>query len=227
MFRVFCLFWLAWLLIEQASLAADLTELPLTKQISLRFATPEEGREAITKRDTFTDHLSKFDLQCRLKTADAVQLEDLLKLYADNVTAWPAEEVAAVTKAAEFVREQLKPFAIAQPKTILLIRTTGREEAGAAYCRGPAIVLPANMIEQDGDALRRLLAHELFHVISTQNPELRRDLYAIIGFRICSPIELPAVLKDRALTNPDAPQIDAYIELKLADGEQLLAAPIL
>ena len=83
------------------------------------------------------------------------------------------------------------------------------------------------MIRQKENGLRRLLAHELFHVISTQNPELRRDLYAIIGFTMVKPIALPAALRDRVITNPDAPQLDAVIALKLADGEQISAVPIL
>ncbi len=207
--------------------AAEPAEVRLSPQTVVRFASVAEGREAIAKRDTFTAALSTFDLQCRLNTDREVAAEDLLKLYADNVTNWPAEEVASVTKAIEFVRDRIAELKIPEPKEILLIRTTGREESGAAYCRGAAIVLPENMIRQEEDGLRRLLAHELFHVISTQNPELRRDLYALIGFQKVPPIALPLALRNHVITNPDAPQLDAVIALKLSDEEQVFAVPIL
>lgn len=214
-------------LVAAEATAQEATEVRLTPQITARFASVAEAKEAITRRDDFTAALSTFDLQARLKTTEEVTVEQLLQLYADNVTPWPEEEVAEVTKALKRVSERLASFNLTEPKTVLLIRTTGQEEAGAAYCRGPAIVLPENMLRQPPEGLQRLLAHELFHVFSTQNPALRQDLYALIGFQSCAPVAWPKELKDRAITNPDAPRLDAYIELTLDDGEKVLAVPIL
>jgi hypothetical protein len=182
---------------------------------------------ALPLLDAMVPALTTFDLQSRLNTAGDVKLADLLKLYADNVTDWPPEDEKAVAEAFAFVAKQLRDFELAKPESILLIRTTGKEEAGAAYCRGPAIVLPEGRIRQEPDGLRKLVAHELFHVLSTHNPELRRDLYAIIGFQLCEPIELPASLKERAITNPDAPLLDAYIQVEPRPGEKLFVMPVL
>jgi len=63
-------------------------------------------------------------------------------------------------------------------------------------------------------------------VLSSHQPELRRELYAIVGFVTCQPITMPPSLRDRKLTNPDAPRLDAYIKLTV-DGQPLLAVPIL
>lgn len=224
---IFCLVGLLIWNTAGSLLAEEWPPFRLTPQTEIRFAAGEEAQAAITRSDDFTKSLSRFDLQARLKTDKDVTTDDLLKLYTDNVTPWPREDVENVTKGLEVLRERIADFQIPHPETILLIRTTGKEESGAAYCRGPAIVLPENMLRQSPKGLLRLLAHELFHVISTQNPELRRELYEIIGFRMCNPIALPATLRDSVITNPDAPQLDAYIELTLADGQKVAATPLL
>ena len=63
-------------------------------------------------------------------------------------------------------------------------------------------------------------------MLSRNAPELRRDLYRIIGFHVCDPMALPPAMADLKLTNPDAPLIDCRIELT-DDGEACWAAPIL
>lgn len=200
---------------------------PLHRTATARFAGLEEGREAITRRDAFTAALSKFDLESRLMTSEPVEVADLLKLYADNVTTWPAEDREKVQAALEFVRERAAGLDLKLPETVWMVRTTGKEEANAAYCRGPAIVLPEALIRQREAGLQRLVAHELFHVLSTHDAELRRDLYQLISFTLCDPIELPASLRDRKITNPDAPRLDSTIALELADGERVIATPVL
>ena len=75
-------------------------------------------------------------------------------------------------------------------------------------------------------ALERLLAHELFHVISRHDPELRRRLYAIIGFQPCNSIDLPEALAKQQITNPDAPTVDYYITVE-HEGQTVQVVPIL
>jgi hypothetical protein len=87
-------------------------------------------------------------------------------------------------------------------------------------------MLPDKVLAYQPDQLDRLLAHELFHVLSRSNPTLRSDLYAVIGFQVCPPIALPPSFAPRKITNPDAPLVDCYIEV--ADGEKTyVGAPVL
>lgn len=207
--------------------AQQATTARFSVRTTIRLATADEGRGLIARRDDFTAALSTFDLQSRLKTDKEVTAEDLLTLYRENVTEWPAEDAAAVLKAIEFVRGQLGDIVLPLPETVWIVRTTGKEESGAAYCRGPAVVLPANMLRQNEAGLRRLVAHELFHVLSSHNTEVKRDLYASIGFKLCDPIMPPKKLAHHTIANPDAPRVDCVMELELADGERLTAAPLL
>src|SRR4029453_7458116 len=90
-----------------------------------------------------------------------------------------------------------------------------------------AIVLPQNVLAYSASRLDRLLAHELFHVLSRHDGAFRARLYRIIGFEVCDSIEFPSSLADRRLTNPDAPLVDCTIELKNTEGKSFFGAPIL
>ncbi len=205
---------------------AGAAEVPLHRDTVVRFATVEEGVAALTKRDGFIESLSRFDLQSRLRTDQAVSRDDLLKFIANQVIAWDEQDVKQLTSVIESIRERLKNLHVPLPETVLLVHTTGKEEGEAAYCRGNAIVLPAKVLQRTRGSLERLLIHELFHVVSSHNAELRQQLYNIVGFRLTDEIELPESLRHRKITNPDAPLVNCYIELDNA-GERVKAAPIL
>ena len=72
----------------------------------------------------------------------------------------------------------------------------------------------------------KTLSHELFHVVSRANPDLREKLYAAIGFVKCGEVELPPALNSRRITNPDAPANDHCIRVQVS-GQDRWAIPIL
>src|SRR5262249_18306533 len=65
----------------------------------------------------------------------------------------------------------------------------------------------------------KILPHEVFHVLSNQNPKLREKLYTIVGFHPCNEVQLPPALAVRKLTNPDAPVNNHYMTSKLNDRD--------
>jgi hypothetical protein len=199
----------------------------LTPTTQIRFATPDEGKALLTADDPFTASLSRFDLQCRLKTDKEVTLADWKKLVEQQVRPWEPAEIENVLQSLARLQKRLENFRLPLPPTIHLVRTTGDEEANAAYTRGASIALPNKVMRYDAAQLDRLLAHELFHIISRHDGALRAKLYAIIGFEVCQPIELPASLAPRRITNPDAPLIDCTISLTAKDGREVTTAPVL
>ncbi|MCH7729662.1 MAG: hypothetical protein IH991_24795 [Planctomycetes bacterium] len=192
----------------------------------VHFTTVEEGVAALTKRDRFTKSLSRFDLQSRLQTERDVTIDDLMEFVSSQVVKWEEADIAKLTTVIDSVRHQLAELSLPFPKVVLLVKTTGKEEGNAAYCRGQAVVLPEKVLKRPPESLERLVIHELFHILSSNNPRLRTELYSIIGFKPCNEIELPQSLAPRKITNPDAPTIDHYIKLKGAKGE-VVATPIL
>jgi len=216
----------ALLLLSASSSSRATDDLPLTGETVVRFGSLEEGQAAIGADDDFVRSLSRFDLQCRLQKADAVVVEDWRKFAQGEVKAWEPGQVAMVSESVKRLRVRLEKFNLPLPKTMLLVRTSGKEEGNAAYTRGMAIILPDKVLAYQPAQFDRLLTHELFHVLSRNQPMLRSDLYGLIGFQLCPPLALPPSLAPRKITNPDAPLVDCVIEI--VDGDKTyFGAPIL
>jgi hypothetical protein len=208
------------------TLPALAANVPLTTTTRVQFADPRQGASALTQRDVFLAQLSPFDYQVRLKTDQPVGEQDLLAHIPRHVTSWTAEETARLTAVLESLAAKLAPWNLPLPRTILLIKTDGQEDAGAAYTRGDAIVLPQRMIDGSRKSLDKLLPHELFHVLSRHNPGLRQALYSAIGFQQTNEVQLPEPLRARRITNPDAPLNDQFIRVVL-NGQKMELMPIL
>ena len=209
---------------EREAAASD--RLPLHGETVLQLATIPQAREVLGAEDLFSRSLSSFDRQSRLQSDKEVSNGEFLRFAAGEAQAWTDDEREKLAGIVRQLREDLAPFRLPLPPRIWLIKTSGREEGNAAYCRHEAIVLPQRVVDRPPASLRSLLAHELFHILSRGNPRLREQLYAIIGFRPCEPIELPPALRDRKITNPDAPRVEHYITLQHG-GREVHAAPIL
>ena len=212
---------------EVALPPARLTDDRLTADSVVRLATSDEGRRILATDDDFTKSLSRFDLQCRLKSGGEVTLADWKAFVGKSVRDWTAAEAAKLSDAVARVRSRLEKFRVPLPPEVVFVRTTGEEEAEAAYTRGNAVVLPNKVFNYGDTQFDRLLLHELFHVISRHDGALRAKLYDVIGFTVCEPIRLPESLAPRKITNPDAPLIDCVISLAAADGKEHTGAPIL
>jgi hypothetical protein len=192
----------------------------------VHFASVSEGRKALTAKDDFVRHLSPFDRAARLKTDKAVSEVEYLSFVGKNVAEWTTEERQEVEAALKKLQPLLQDWPLAFPATIQMIKTTGAEEGNAAYTRGTAIMIPKAELAKAQKDLAKLICHELFHILSRQNPELREELYGIIGFVRCGDLEFPRELAARKITNPDAPRNDHFIGLEIA-GQKCSAIPVL
>jgi hypothetical protein len=196
----------------------------------------------LTERDVFVQQQSPFDRQARLcLTAEVVTVTEAMYLQYVSAQAmdWSPAQVAALRQIVSSVAAKLAPLQISLPSRVVLVLTTGKEEGYAAYTRNlDTVVLPANMVASlsDGasfddplhaapstDYLEGIVVHELFHLVSKNDPELRARLYGEIGYRILpEPVELPATpwpdaagtpMRDLKITNPDAALLDVAIDL--------------
>ena len=206
--------------------SARAAEWRLTDRTRIRLATVEEGRTALAKRDVYIRSLSALDRQVRLRTDMYVSEQRFLDHTVDQVLAWDEAEAEKIRTIVGAIRAKLMPWHLPLPPAVLLVKTTGCEEDGAAYCRGAVVVLSQDRLAASAEQLERTLLHELFHVLSNHNHDLRRRLYAVVGFRPCTEIELPAELAARRLTNPDAPENNYYTEVT-HEGRTHWVAPLL
>jgi len=198
----------------------------LVDSTTLIFATVEEGRAILKARDDFVQRLSPFDRASRMKTDQVISEEVYLEFVGKSVLPWDDSAKQRVEAAFYDVQAELSALALPLPKRVLLVKTTGDEEGGAAYTRANAIVFPQVELDAPAEKLQMTICHELFHVLSRANPSLRDELYSTIGFVKCDEVPFPPALRSRKLTNPDAPGNDHCIRVQV-DGQNRWAVPIL
>ena len=193
----------------------------------LEFLSQTNAAESLISDDAFFDRLSAFDRAARMKVSRAPSKEEFLKFVQSAAQFWTESEVTRIKEAFFEIDKKLAGFQINYPDVIHFIKTSGEEEGHAPYTRGNAIVLPKNVINGFKDHLVPTLVHELFHILSKNDPRLRRDLYRLIGFR---PIEGKVVLDlgdgVSTVTNPDG-AFDDYSVYVSVNGEEESVVPIL
>jgi hypothetical protein len=99
-------------------------------------------------------------------------------------------------------------------------------EDGLPHTRGNAIMIPFSVLETPDSVLVYVMSHEVFHVLSRNDPALREALYNAIGFRPCASVEVPPAMARLRVTNPDAPVSRHAIRVRVR-GEPAEALPYL
>lgn len=179
----------------------------LTEKVNIQLASKEQAKQLLSTPDSFTNNFSLFDLQARLQDRTAQDTSLYLQQIGAHAEDWSTHDQKLLGEAIGTVSKWIDRLDISLhlPEVITLVKTDGKEEGGAAYTRGEYIVLTKKQLNAN------TLAHELFHVFSRYNPDIRQKLYAIIGFKPCQPITYPEELAQRIITNPDAPINNYYI----------------
>jgi len=214
------------------SIVLFLTSTPLQGQLTLdegatiSFASAVEGKAVLTSRDDFVKRMSPFDRAARLKTNKDVSERQYLEFVSQNVLEWSDSEKGKINSVLKGIEKNLAALALPLPDQVFLIKTTGKEEGGAAYTRGNAVVLPQAKLKTAVVGIQMTICHELFHIISREHPDLREKFYAAIGFARCHEVEFPQALKSKKITNPDAPRNNHCIRVKVSGNDQW-AIPIL
>ena len=205
-------------------------DLELQTGTKVEFVARDDAAKLLATRDAFVAALSPFDRAARLKTDKETSEKAFLDFVAAQALDWSDDERTIVTKLVTDLAPRLEPLKLALPSVVRLVRTTGKEEGGAAYCRNGAIVLPSGMLlPKRQRELAAVLPHEIFHIYTSQNPKLRPALYAVVGFGPCESVAFPESLATRKITNPDAPGMDFIIHVRDGgvDGAKVAAIPIL
>ena len=198
--------------------------------IKIKFASVEEAKQLLSTEDAFTDAWSAFDIDSRIGKAGSSK-SDLLTFVTEQALEWTTEEKTKLSAALARIHKSMadQNLTLKLDEAVTLVKTTAKEEGGAlGYTRANYIVLAESFCNLSEEQIDKTLVHELFHVISRTNPELRKKLYALIGFHLMPSIDYPEALKPFRITNPDATQTDTYIKVKVgSEGEEVTCMMIL
>jgi hypothetical protein len=116
------------------------------------------------------------------------------------------------------------------PSKVQLIKTKGNHYGnGVFYTRENCIVIPENELAlRDTASLSKVLIHELSHIYTRYNPRERKRLYALIGFKpLDRAVVVPAILRERVLSNPDGLNRQYGIELTQKDNSKIIGFPVI
>lgn len=186
----------------------------------------EDAANELRQMDNYLRNLSQFDLECRVQSSSAT-VDDYRNFISKHVIDWKEEQIRCINSYIDFINtnyiDRLQLLTL--PSRILVVLTNGKDENGAAYCRGDNVIVLPHHIVQMNDRHREIFIHELFHIWSRQevNEDIRNELYASIGYQQIPDEfqpECPSSLVEKKLTNPDAPLLMKYfINLKKKDDQ--------
>jgi hypothetical protein len=187
--------------------------------------------------DKFFEHLTPIDAAIQMKQNGPLSMTpDLMvssyKNYLQkDVTSFTKEESAFVAKAMNeaFVLIN-KVSARYFPEEIRLIKTKAHHyDAEMYYTRENCIIIPEPVLKQKNyAAFLQTMLHEISHIVMRLNPNVKGQLYALVGFKkIESPLEIPDALRHRLLTNPDGVDINWANTLTSATGKTVFTLPLI
>lgn len=176
--------------------------------MKIALATHRQGILTLTSEDGYLMALKNWEYKVKTD-GKAKDIDRFRTFLAKQVLPWDAEEEERLCKiigALNHKMDKLKSAIVADTlKSIFVIKTTGLDEWRSAYTRENAIILPVNKLETYGDlALEKLLAHEVFHVLSRFNEPLRKRLYELLGYEKVQIDWKAHEISKRILVNPDA-----------------------
>ena len=187
------------------------------------FASQSHARAVLGELDTYVRATAALERSVKLRTSEAVDEDRFASALAATALAWTDDEQRALSEVLRGLASFIATMRWQAPSTIFIVKASDRLLEGLPHTRGTAIVLQQGVLRQalrDAALLTYLLSHEAFHGLSRNNPALREELYAAIGFQACSSLDMPSTLANLRVTNPDAPENRHTIVLR--HGGQML-----
>lgn len=202
------------------SAQAEQTETRSDRVFSYHFADKDEAVRLYLSNNEYFEKVTAYDLQYKAQDINATV--DTLKAFgAEQMRSFTEDEKDAINAGMNEIEALLKKKHIHLPKTdeISFIRSTQAEEGslGIAYTHGTQIYMDGTIPEFLGSSQAskheegiRIVLHEIFHCLTRNNPDFRREMYQLIGFEIAdSDYEIPEAVASIALSNPDVEHHDA------------------
>ena len=181
------------------------------------FLDAEQGYKYTTKSD-FIENLTILDISLRIEKE--CLFNDLKKHKKEYFNFHKKQFKNWSFIDEKFVLCQLKKsyskidsfFPMVLPDTLYLIRTTGKQEFNSFYTCKNAIICPSSIrlsstylpfIGYIRQYIERVFIHEIFHIFSSNNVNIRNELYNLIGFEKIDNLYIPPELNKKIIHNPD------------------------
>ena len=188
------------------------------------------------RTDGYFEYLSLADMSIQLKKSDIPNnggevkemYQDLLRSEMTDFTEDDITFLNEVFTKAKAAIDTLNPAL--WPDNINLLKTKLNHYGPEVYyTREEGIIMPLDIFKEKNVKIQTsVMLHEIFHILSRYNPELRHKLYDLIGFeKLDGELRLPNEVANKILTNPDAVSRSYVIDLVDQEGTHQIAMPLL
>jgi hypothetical protein len=199
----------------------------------------EQASKAIIEDgiDSFFQKVNKLDMMLQmqqnypLSTNRDILLNDYKTYIQNDLDDFTLKESEFLIKVIQEAFQLCSKVAYKQfPVEIKMIKTKGKHFGdGVYYTRENSIIIPQNvLIGLNHEDMLHVILHELSHIITRMHPDLKTQLYSLIGFKkLANPLIINDFLKERILTNPDGVDRNWATNLTDENGKNIYALPIL
>lgn len=191
-------------------------------KISYRFASKTEGQKLMASNTQYYNNMNQNDIEWRMRKTGAT-LNELKDFAQTCVLDFTDEEKAAIDDAMTLIEGKLKAMGVTLPfpkEDLVFVKTTMQEEGDAgAYTHKTNIYLGELLLQYGIDTptyLYEIITHEIFHCLTRNSPEFRRQMYRLIGFTVTGTdyVFAPAI-QNWMISNPDVEHVDNYAEFTI------------
>lgn len=198
---------------ESASeiLNADSDKITITHS----YASASEGIELRMANTEYFEKMTQNNLDYRVGKKGAT-LDEFRALATEQGDDFTEEEIRGIDETLNRIETRFSEIGFDYPSDleIVFVKNKMQDEYGAvAYTH-------QNQIYLEGDNLDFMLgipglldgtiAHELFHILSRNDPKFRQEMYNIFGFTIADEPEFSSEIRDILGANPDVEVFDSY-----------------
>jgi hypothetical protein len=192
-------------------------------------ASASVAAATLGSNDEFSLALTDYDRKLRTNSQNTVSKTEFLTFAAAQGQDFWDEEKTEIRRIITEISLAAGGIPLHLPDHIVFVKSTQKEEFDANYTRGHAIVLGRNLFEDakhtHADRVK-LIAHEMYHVISRFDASLRRRSHEAVG---CvykgSPLVIDEQTRSMIITNPDAHEFACALQVTLKSGVKKWVMP--
>jgi hypothetical protein len=184
----------------------------------------EQSKKIMMELDSFTSEMNYHNIKFVDKKLNTKK--EYLEHLGKSVLNFHESEIKKIHRFIELINERIIEIDLRINLNIGFIKTNGTDSFDLPYTRGNNVILPS----KDGNILSRnlnlgLIIHEIFHILTRMNPEIRNELYKIVGF-YKSPHTIITNQEPGMIINPDALTFDYYGKC-FRDKQQINVLPLI
>lgn len=195
-----------------------------------RFAGSEEAAELLLAERDYYEGLNQNDLNYRLQKQDAT-LEELEAYVRTQTLDFTDEEKTAIDEEMAWFLDacESRGYDLPALQGVVFAKTTMHEESDAgAYTHGTKVFFGEVIMRYATDErqnyreyFRSVFVHELFHCLTRNNPDFRRDMYALLGFTVVDEdFDFAPKIAEAIISNPDVEHHNSYAAFDIG-GERI------